>query len=93
MALVLYTQPRCAYCEVIQTYLKEESHEYQIVDISKDKSGMDFIKNKGHRTVPQLYWNSTWVNKDTNTASLSPTSLSNLITEAIDNERAAGFVA
>ena len=62
-------------------------------DISKDKSGMDFIKNTGHSTVPQLYWNSTWVNKDTNTASLSPTSLSNLITEAIDNERAAGFVA
>tara|TARA_B100001113_G_scaffold339440_1_gene322563 strand:- start:195 stop:479 length:285 start_codon:yes stop_codon:yes gene_type:complete len=91
MALVLYTQPRCNYCDVMKKMLDEIGHNYRLVDIFEDKKGLDFIKEKGHRTTPQLYWNGAWVNQNKTTMSLSPTELDKLIEQAMESERTAGF--
>ena len=32
-------------------------------NLIKNYSSTDFLKDKGHRTVPQLYWNNTHLNK------------------------------
>ncbi len=91
MALRLYTQPRCNFCVVMKDMLKEAGYSCNIIDISEDPKGLAFMKEKGHKTVPQLYWNGAWVNQDRTTYDLTPMLLMDLIERAIESERAAGF--
>ena len=43
--------------------IQEWNFDFREVNISYDLFAKDFLKEKGHRTVPQLYWNDTHVNK------------------------------
>jgi len=60
--LVLYTQPRCEYCDMMKDLLDQTEYTYEAIDISQDPSAKDFIKAEGHKTVPQLYWDRTKIN-------------------------------
>lgn len=91
MALILYTQPRCGYCDVMKNMLDEIGYNYRVVNIQEEEKGLEFVKEKGHKTVPQLYWNGAWVNQNRTTVDLSPTELNDLIEQAMESERAAGF--
>jgi len=53
--ITLYSKPLCPYCDGAEHYLKKNGFEYQKIDISEDVSALEFIKSKGHRTVPQIY--------------------------------------
>ena len=74
--LVLYTQPRCHFCEIMKRMLSkmDEVESFEILDITKDLEARSFIRNKGHKTVPMLYWRvhgkDVCVNKDIYTSKL-----------------------
>ena len=53
--LVLYTQDRCGYCVLLKTKLTEWGHSYTEKNIMYDAEAKEFVRNKGHKTVPQLY--------------------------------------
>jgi len=46
--LVLYTQPRCHYCEIMKRMLSkmDEAEGFQTVDITKDPEARSFLKKK-----------------------------------------------
>ena len=87
--LVLYTQPRCHFCEIMKRMLSKmnEVESFEILDITKDHEARSFIRNKGHKTVPMLYWRvpgkDVWVNKDIDTSKLTGENLGKRVKDAI----------
>ena len=57
LMLVLYTQDRCGYCLLLKNKLKDWGHSYTEKNIMYDAESKEFIRNEGHKTVPQLYYN------------------------------------
>lgn len=53
---ILYTQPHCPYCVIMEEKLQEAEIEYSKIDISKNDTAKNFLKAEGHTTVPQLYY-------------------------------------
>ena len=89
MSLILYTQPRCHYCEIMIRMLSkmDEAEGFQVVDITKDAEAKAFMKWQGHKTVPMIYWRvpdkDVWVNKDIDTRKLTGETLGIRIRDAI----------
>lgn len=89
MSLILYTQPRCHFCEILMRMLSkmDEAEGFQVVDITKDAEAKAFMRKRGHRTVPMLYWrvpgHDVWVNKDIDTRKLTGENLGKRIKDAI----------
>ena len=61
--LTLYTQDDCGYCHLLKKKLAEWDFRYREINVSYDLFAKEFMKEQGHRTVPQLYWNNTHLNK------------------------------
>jgi glutaredoxin-like protein NrdH len=55
MIISLYSKPLCPYCDGAEHYLQKNGFKYNKIDITEDADAMEFVKSKGHRTVPQLY--------------------------------------
>ena len=89
MTLILYTQPRCHFCEILKRLLikMDEAEGFQIVDITQDAEAKNFLRKRMHKTVPMLYWrvpgHDVWVNKDIDTRKLTGENLGQRIKEAI----------
>ena len=87
--LILYTQPRCHFCEIMKRMLSkmDGTEDFKAVDITKDSEAKAFLKKKGHKTVPMLYWrvpgHDIWINKDIDTRKLTGENLGQRIKEAI----------
>ena len=60
---VLYTQNDCPYCVMMKNKLKEWGYTWDECNISYYPENKKFLKEQGHRTVPQLYWNNVHLNK------------------------------
>jgi glutaredoxin-like protein NrdH len=62
----LYTQPKCPFCDIMKQKLDAAGLVYTTIDISEDYEAKMFLKDRGHRTVPQLYSGDNHLNeKDT----------------------------
>ena len=61
--LTLYTQEDCYYCYELKKKLVQWGYDFREINISHDLFAKDFLKDKGHRTVPQLYHGKTHLNK------------------------------
>tara|TARA_Y100000389_G_C17423136_1_gene497943 strand:- start:254 stop:556 length:303 start_codon:yes stop_codon:yes gene_type:complete len=61
--LTLYTQDDCNYCHILKKKLSEWDFKYREVNVSYDMFAKEFLKEQGHRTVPQLYLNNIHLNK------------------------------
>ena len=61
--LTLYTQDDCYYCYELKRKLVEWGYDFREINVSYDLFAKDFLKENKHRTVPQLYWNKTHLNK------------------------------
>lgn len=61
--LTLYTQTDCIFCEVMKSKLNEWGYKYDVVNLNVRPEAKSFMKIAGHKTVPQLYWNKTHLNK------------------------------
>lgn len=67
MSIVLYTQPNCPFCDIMKNLLDQTGFTYYTINIQEHYDAKMFLKEEGHRTVPQLYVNDIHVNKrDTN---------------------------
>lgn len=61
--LTLYTQDDCNYCHVLKKKLAEWNFKWREINVSHDLFAKQFLKEHGHRTVPQLYLDNTHLNK------------------------------
>ena len=61
--LTLNTQEDCYYCHELKCKLMQWGYSFREINLSYDLFAKDFLKENGHRTVPQLYWNKTHLNK------------------------------
>lgn len=43
--------------------LEKWEYNFEVIDITKQDWAKEFLKTRGHKTVPQLYWNNTHLNK------------------------------
>lgn len=55
--LIVYSKNNCSFCVQAKNYLKQKNIEFQEVRIDEDIKAKEFILEKGHRTVPQIYLN------------------------------------
>ena len=62
-SIKLYTQNDCPYCVTMKKKLDEWGYEYLEINVSNDLSAKSFLKDEGHRTVPQLYQGRINLNK------------------------------
>ena len=53
--ITLYSKPACPYCDRAADYLKRNNIAFTKVDVTEDAKALEFIKSKGHKTVPQIY--------------------------------------
>lgn len=59
----LYTQNNCPYCVIMKEKLDSWGLNYTTINVSNDKEAKMFLKEQGHRTVPQVYYRHVHLNK------------------------------
>ena len=51
----VFSTPTCPYCVTLKEYLKENKIEFEHVDVSQDKVGLDeMVKKSGQMGVPVI---------------------------------------
>lgn len=55
--ITLYTKPNCPYCTKAKQWLRENGFDFEVIDITLNPYDREFILDRGHKTVPQIYWN------------------------------------
>lgn len=63
----LFSQNNCKYCVILKNKLKSWDINFEEINISEIDEGKQFLKAKGHRTVPQLYLENFNLNADIET--------------------------
>ena len=53
--ITVYTKNHCPYCTQAKRYLTDQGVEYAEINIEHDGDARQFLKDRGHTTVPQLY--------------------------------------
>jgi glutaredoxin len=56
MMLTVYSKTVCPFCVNAKNYLKSKDIPFEEINIEKDEQARQFIQEKGHRTVPQIYF-------------------------------------
>lgn len=57
--LTVYSKANCSFCVQAKNYLKQKNIEFREIRIDENSAAKEFILEKGHRTVPQIYLNET----------------------------------
>jgi glutaredoxin len=55
--LKVYSKAQCPFCDRAKNLLKLKGIEFEEVRVDLDTSAREFIIERGHRTVPQIYLN------------------------------------
>jgi len=66
-SIKLYTQNDCPYCVIMKKKLTSWGYEFEEVNVSNDRFAKNFLKERGHRTVPQLYSEGVNLNRGIDT--------------------------
>jgi glutaredoxin len=53
----LYSKPQCPYCDRAKIWLEHNGLPYEVINIMENQTALAFIKSRGHKTVPQIYYN------------------------------------
>ena len=56
MILIVYTKDFCPYCVKAKKYLDSLQIPYVEKNVGLDPDVREWLKNQGHRTVPQIYY-------------------------------------
>ena len=51
----IYGRPNCGWCIRAKGLLSSNNVEYKYIDIYEDSKSMAWIKEKGYKTVPQIF--------------------------------------
>ena len=86
MSIKLYTQPNCPFCDLMKSMLDETNFKYETVNIKEDHTALAFMKEQGHKVVPQLYVNNIHINKKTNTQEYTSGELNDIISDVLDQQ-------
>ena len=54
--LTLYSKTVCPYCVNAKNFLQAKNIPFEEVNIEQSDAARQFIIDKGHRTVPQIYF-------------------------------------
>ena len=82
----LYTQNDCPYCVLMKKKLNEWGFGYIEINVSENLEAKRFLKEKGHRTVPQLYANNTHLNENVDTAAFQKRHLEIALSLSYEND-------
>ncbi len=53
MNIIIYTTPKCPYCNQIKEYLQNRGLHFQVIDVSQDEKARDeMVLKTGALTVP-----------------------------------------
>lgn len=63
----LYTQNNCPFCVIMKDKLDDWGIKYEVINLHEQPDAKTFLKENGHRTVPQLYYRNIHLNKDVDT--------------------------
>lgn len=55
--LTIYSKNHCPFCEQAKALLKNKGISFEELKIDEDSDAMSFVVGKGHKTVPQIYYN------------------------------------
>lgn len=55
MKLTIYSKTVCPYCTNAKRFLDQHSIPYEERLVDSDTEHLKFIRDRGHRTVPQIY--------------------------------------
>ncbi len=55
--LTVYSKTVCPFCVNAKNYLKAKNIDFEEINIENDAEARQFILDKGHRAVPQIYYN------------------------------------
>lgn len=80
--LRLYTQDNCKFCDIMKEKLDSWNVSYSAINISHNTKAKEYVIERGHRVVPQLYIHDFHIN-DVDTLEL---------TEAYLDERLDVFI-
>lgn len=82
----VYTQNNCPYCDQIKHKLTSYGMQFEVINVSEDEDGKMFLKERGHRTVPQVYYSDVWLNT-VDTADFTMMTMFEAMRDAYDNVR------
>jgi|HigsolmetaGSP11D_1036233.scaffolds.fasta_scaffold00182_5 Glutaredoxin and related proteins len=57
--ITIYTKPQCPHCVAAKSYLSRNDIPFREVNVMADENALNFLKSRGHKTVPQLYVGDT----------------------------------
>lgn len=53
--ITVYSKPSCPYCTSAKTWLTQNGFQFETIDVTADPKALQFIRDRGHMTVPQMY--------------------------------------
>lgn len=51
----IYSQQGCAHCEHAKNYLRSHGLDFTEIDITNNDAARQFLRDQGHRSLPQIY--------------------------------------
>jgi glutaredoxin-related protein len=57
--ITLYSKPNCPYCDRAKIWFEKNNIAYETIDVLADEAALAFIKEQGHKTVPQIYFENS----------------------------------
>lgn len=51
----VYTKDDCSFCITVKNYLKALQIQFEEINVQENDSARAFLKEHGHRSVPQIY--------------------------------------
>lgn len=53
--ITIYTKPTCPWCDQLKAWFIDHGLAFEEVDVAADSEALDFIREQGLRTVPQVF--------------------------------------
>ena len=57
--ITIYSKTECAFCVQAKNILESHDIPFKEVNIEENDESREFLMNKGHRSVPQIYVGET----------------------------------
>ena len=87
MSLILYTKNQCVFCDIMKENLNRWGVKYMTVNVQEDPEALELLKERGIRTVPQLFLNGVSLNQGIDTREFTEKMLYDKIMLYINDNR------